>query len=121
MEETVRGMVERHSCEVFATRYSLRLEWVSGEPYRQSGATTYSLRVELTAMEETTRAPMQMHVALSVTELTDFPAALDAALRLQLVEKSLATESQRPWTARMQRWVNAVRPFSRRAWPTTNH
>ncbi len=112
-EGAIRSMVEQHSCEVLATRYSLRLEWAAAEPCSHPESTRYLLRVELSAVEETTKAPMQMHIAVWLTRLSEFPVVLDDALRVHLFERAIAAAPKNPWPARMQRWAGALRNVSR--------
>ena len=98
MEDTIRAAVEGLSCEVMGTRYWLRLEWV--EQVSHPSSTAYVLRVEFNAVHETTRAPMQVHLLVSLTQLSALtqgarlPQLLDDALHQAL----LTNPSGRPLT-----------------------
>ena len=108
MTETVlRSLVEQHSCEVLGTRYSLRLEWVASEQ-SDAPAARHLLRVEYSAVAETTKAPMQLHLLVSLTEMSDLPRLLDDALQYSLLGQKIAAAPERPWSARLQQSLGAL-------------
>jgi hypothetical protein len=101
-QDAIAAAVEQHTCAVFGTRYSLKLVWAAVE---ESGSTSlsYLLRIQLSALEETTKAPVQMRLLVSIAELSDLPALVDQALHQQLFENVMTATPERPWALAMQR------------------
>ncbi len=118
-DSAIRAVVEQHSCEVFATRYSLRLEWVDHAQCGAPGSPTHLLRIELNAAHETTKAPMQLHLLVWLTQLSELPALLDDALHQHLFEQAITGAPERPWMAAMQRCAHALRPVW--SYPLSRH
>ena len=113
MEDVIRSAVEQHSCEVFGTRYSLRVEWVDVEQGSSPDSTRYLLRVEFCSLQETTKAPTQLHILVWLTDVSELPALLDDALNHHLFEQVMVTAPDRSWRRALQDWADAARPVWR--------
>lgn len=102
-QATIAALVEQHTCAVFNVRYSLKLLWADGEQHGGPASSSYLLRIRFSALDETTKAPMQMSLLVCLTQLSDLPAVIDQALRRALFEDAITTRPARPWAGAFQR------------------
>lgn len=103
-ENAIRSFIEEHSIEILGMHYALRVEWMATEQSSVPQEPRMCLmRLELNAVYETIKAPMQMHVMVAFTDVQDLPALIRAAVHRQLSEHHLAVP-ERPST----RWVQQL-------------
>lgn len=83
-QDSIRQIVDQHSCVVSGVRYDFGLQWAAVEQECDPMVAAHLLRVEVAARGEAADRPLPLHVFAWMDRLSELPALLTDALHERL-------------------------------------